>query len=100
MKIQEKSRILSEVGKRIRFAREKMGFRRQTEFGRDLGGFTLDQISRAERGDNWPPHDLLLALARVGINLNYLFTGNGSLWSDSPQSVKLEGGQIAEIVAG
>ena len=47
-----------------------------------MGGFTLDQISRAERALNLPPPALLKALAERGVNVNWIFTGHGPVFLD------------------
>lgn len=77
MEIQKKSEIYLEVGERLRITRELLGYRRQKDFGQDMGGLTTDQISRAECGDNPPPVSLLVGLAKKGININFILTGDG-----------------------
>lgn len=57
-----------------------MGFDSQAAFGRALGGFSVNRVSRAERGENPIPTEMLIALAKQGINANYLLTGEGSVW--------------------
>ncbi len=68
------------VGRRIREARFLLGNLKQTDFGKFLGEFSAMQISNSERGKNPPPAELLTALARSGINVNYILTGEGSVW--------------------
>ncbi|HET6441851.1 MAG TPA: helix-turn-helix domain-containing protein [Phycisphaerae bacterium] len=79
MQNQKKEKRFSGAGERLRQARHALGFRRQDEFGKALGGFTLDQISRVERGSNLPSPRLLTALARFGINANWILTGEGAM---------------------
>jgi len=67
------------IGLRVREARFLLGDKKQGEFGQQLGGFSTGQIGQVERGRNLPTGELLLALARQGINLNYILTGEGSI---------------------
>jgi len=61
--------------------RKSVGGGSQAEFGEALGGFTLDQVSRAERGENAIPMDMLAALAdRYHVNVNWLLTGAGEMF--------------------
>ena len=68
------------VGRRIREARFLLGDRTQAEFGQEIGGFSAGQIGQVERGRNLPTGELFAALAKRGINVNYILTGNGSAW--------------------
>jgi len=80
----EKRKKVSEIGQRVREARRRLGFRSQAEFGAALGGFTVQQISRAERGMNAPTPEILAALARHRVNVNWLLTGDGPILIDEP----------------
>ena len=67
------------MGRRLREIRKDLKFIRQGEFGAFLGGFPATTISRAERGDNLPGTRLCVALlGKCGLNLNWLFTGEGT----------------------
>jgi SOS-response transcriptional repressor LexA len=74
---QKKEEKIRAIGERIRIVREILGYRRQGDFGRDMGGLTIDQVSRAERGDNFPPIEFLVGLAKKSINVNFILTGEG-----------------------
>jgi len=68
-----------DVGVRLRQVRRRLGFSRQSRFGKALGGFTADSVSRAERGENYPHAKMLIALAKSGVDLNWLLTGEGEM---------------------
>jgi len=58
-----------------------MGFDSQKAFGATLGGFSVNRVSRAERGENPIPTEMLVALANLGVNVNYILTGEGTMWA-------------------
>ena len=58
-----------------------MGFDSQEAFGATLGGFSVNRVSRAERGENPIPTEMLTALAEKGVNVNYILTGEGPMWA-------------------
>jgi len=67
------------IGRRLRQARYALGYRTQEVFGKALGGITKNRMSRAERGENLIPTEMLYALADKGININWLLTGKGAM---------------------
>jgi len=75
----EKEKIFCAVGRRLRQTRVALGLNSQTAFAEWLGGFTLTRMSRVERGSNLPSPRLLTALARFGINANWILTGEGAM---------------------
>jgi len=79
------SAVFVEIGRRIRVVRIALGFNSQAAFAKWLGGFTITRMSRAERGANPPPSELLYALAMRGINVNYILTGKGTLKQETPR---------------
>lgn len=79
MKNQEKSEIIRGIGERVRTARLTMGYKRQVDFGLAMGGLTLDQVSRAERGLNLPPAELIIGMAAHGVNANWIMLGEGPM---------------------
>jgi len=68
------------VGRRIREARFLIGNKTQAKFGEEIGGFSAGQIGQVERGRNLPTGELLTALAKRGINVNWILTGEGPMW--------------------
>lgn len=77
-KIQKKSEILATTGTRLRQIRLEQGFRRQEDFGKFLGEWGHEAISRYERDETSPPTDLLVALIeKCHIDINWLLTGEG-----------------------
>lgn len=76
-----KSGSYEAVGRRVREARFFLGDKTQEDFGKQIGGFTAAQIGQAERGKNLPTGELLIALAKNGINVNYILTGEGTMWT-------------------
>lgn len=66
------------VGRRMREARFLLGDKTQAEFGKQIGDFTAGQIGQVERGRSLPTGELLTALAKQGINVNYILTGEGT----------------------
>jgi len=66
-------------GRRLREARFYLGNEGQAAFGQRLGGFTVAQISQAERGRNLPPSKMLHALAKQRIDINYILAGEGGV---------------------
>jgi len=68
-----------DAGWRLRQARRHLDDATQGEFGKMLGGFTVAQISQAERGRNLPSPEMLVALAEYGFNLNWLLLGEGPM---------------------
>lgn len=83
MENSEKSKISLRVGQRLREVRRKLGFRRQDAFGQALGGCTADQVGRAERGANLPPPEMIVGLAALGVDLNWLITGQGTIFNEA-----------------
>ena len=78
-------------------ARIGLGFDRQAEFGKAIGGFAFSQIGRAERGENFPPPEMLLALLnRCGVDLNWLMTGKGEMWTSPVPGMMLRAGIAGE----
>jgi len=78
-------------------ARIGLGFDRQTDFGKAIGGFAFSQISRAERGDNLPTPEMLLALLnRCGLDLNWLMTGKGPMWTSPVPGMMMRTGTVGE----
>jgi len=69
----------SAAGRRLRQVRVALGFSTQAAFAKELGNFTLNRMSRAERGENLIPTEMLYALADKGININWLLTGKGAM---------------------
>jgi len=94
MKNQKKSKKVLGPGDRVRRARYALGYRRQDEFGKALGGFTTDQIGRVERGANLPTPKLLQALTRLGINISWVLTGEGTM-RGVPVVGRVTGGGLA-----
>jgi SOS-response transcriptional repressor LexA len=85
---EEKQKILeifSQMGRRLAALRQLSGAPNQEAFGKAMGGFTTNQISRAERGVGGIPPELAHALAeKLGVNLSWLFTGKGRIGFDDP----------------
>jgi len=68
-------------GGRLRAARTILGFDSQAAFGEALGGFSQDQVSRAERGAGGIPDAMLRALSRDhNISPDWVLTGEGSMF--------------------
>jgi len=82
------------VGRRLCAARQALGFRRQDDFARFLGGFSRGQVSRVEQGLQGPPPEMMAALVEiVGLNANWLLTGEGEMWLVYPSRWPLVSGQ-------
>jgi SOS-response transcriptional repressor LexA len=78
---ERKQKIFGEIGRRLRLTRIFMGFDRQSDFGRALGGVPQTTISSAERGLNLPSPAILQALAQDHwINVSWLLTGRGEMF--------------------
>jgi SOS-response transcriptional repressor LexA len=76
----EKTEIFSTVGRRLKQARIMLGFDTQQDLAKALGNFAFSQVSRAERDENLPTAEMLLALAQQYINVNWLLTGRGEMF--------------------
>jgi len=78
---------IEQIGWRLREIRALLHFRTQAEFGKalGLGGQTIGCV---ERGRNLPTGELCEALARKGVNLNYIFTGEGLLFVGDKKSLE------------
>lgn len=98
MENQKKSKKVSDIGRRLREVRFRLGHRNQAAFGEALGGFTLDQVSRAERGDSHPPPEMLEALALRGISVNWLLLGRGDMLALISTEANMEDPPSAERV--
>ena len=79
-------------GERLREERERMGLT-QTDFG-DLAGVTKKTQMLYESGDRSPKADYLSAIGTVGVDVEYLLTGNRSVRGaiGSPGASRIEDG--------
>jgi len=82
-----------------------LGFQTQEAFGKALGGFSLKQVSNAERGQNPIPVEMIQALVeRFNVNINWLLAGKGYMFigpmpARSEQEEAIRQRELAEAAA-
>jgi len=96
----EKAKVFFEAGRRLRQARIALGFNTQTALAEWLGGFTLTRVSRAERGENPMPGEMLYALAAKGVNTNWILTGEGEMMAAEPPDERPRRATVLEGLRG
>lgn len=66
------------LAQRFREMRGKLGFERQEDFAKSLGR-SRNSISAYERGQAAPDGETLMRLAQLGVNIQWLLTGQGAM---------------------
>ena len=95
----------TEPGNRLRETRRVLGFQTQEAFGEALGGFSLKQVSNAERGQNPIPVEMIRALVeKFDVNINWLLAGKGYMFigpmpARSEQEGAIRQHELAEAAA-
>ena len=70
---------LNEIGERLKYIRDTIGY--TLEKMGDITGFSTSLISAAEKGQKKPSAIYLFALLeQFNVNLNYVFSGKGSMF--------------------
>lgn len=73
---------LKEIGGRIKHARQLLNLT-QDEFATEAGAKSKSGLQDNERGRSMPGGHIIGALAKKGINTNWIFTGEGDCWLQS-----------------
>jgi transcriptional regulator with XRE-family HTH domain len=72
------------VGSRLRVWRQALGLT-QNDFSERVG-LHIGVLKKYELGKNTPGGDALASIAKTGVNLNWLLTGEGSMRSDEERA--------------
>ena len=76
----KRQQLRKELADRLLLIREALG-KTQSELGRP-SGLVHHHLSRIENGELRPPHQFIQSLGKdFNVNLNYLYTGNGPMFS-------------------
>lgn len=62
----------------------------QKDFGEKIGVGT-SHVSQWERNLSMPSSKALIGMAHIGVNINWLLTGDGEMMIEDPSSLKSEG---------
>jgi transcriptional regulator with XRE-family HTH domain len=96
------------LAERLKLVRGSLGFERQEDFAERLGR-SRNSISSYERGKAAPDGETLMRLASLGINIQWLLTGEGEMLNgsktelaipDRPPSSPLDEDFLAAIADG
>lgn len=80
--------IKTPLGQRLRDIRARFGDPERVDFASRLG-ISMGSLANYERGDRVPDSDVLAGYARIGVNLNWLVSGDGSMFVDDPREADL-----------
>jgi len=80
-------RIDISIGQRLRLIREQLGLS-QAQLAKKIG-FSQNAISHWERGERDIPTQALIALKRLGINIDWLLTGEGTPLTVDPKKEEI-----------
>jgi len=80
-------RIDIEIGKRLRKLREQLGWSQAT-LAKKIG-FSQKAISHWEKGERDIPTKALIELKKLGVNIDWLLTGEGEPLKVSPETQEL-----------
>lgn len=75
------------MNQRLFRLRQSLGYN-QDEFAQLLG-IAIRSYIRYEKGERTVPADILATIGELGVNLNWLLTGQGAMWkkTDQPAAV-------------
>ena len=76
------------IGERFKLIRRELNLT-QKAFG-DLLGIPLTTVSKYETGTNKPSSDILSKLSELNININWLLTGNGSMFLEQDKEYTID----------
>ena len=69
------------IANRLKIGRIRLGFKNQTEFAEKIG-IKQGSLSKYERGINEIPDEVKVKLGQLGLNIHWLVTGEGDLFTD------------------
>lgn len=75
--------IKTPLGQRLRDIRKRFGDPERDDFASRLG-ISKGSLANYERGDRVPDSDVLAAYQRLGVNLNWVVSGDGSIFIADP----------------
>lgn len=75
------------IANRLKIGRISLGFKNQTEFAEKIG-IKQGSLSKYERGTNEIPDDVKIKLSQLGLNIHWLVTGEGDLFTESTKQSK------------
>lgn len=80
----------TELGRRLREVRTALGEQQRDDFANILGIHSRS-VANYERGDNQPNSDVLLAYRqKLGVNVDWILTGEGEMFEERSPRVKSE----------
>ncbi len=80
-------RVDISIGQRLKQVREQLGLS-QAQLAKKIG-FSQKAISHWERGERDIPTQALIALKRIGINIDWLLTGEGEPLTNDPKKEEI-----------
>ncbi len=80
-------RVDVSIGQRLKQVREQLGLS-QAQLAKKIG-FSQKAISHWERGERDIPTQALIALKRIGINIDWLLTGEGEPLTNDPKKEEI-----------
>ncbi len=89
-------RGFKDIGFRLRTVRDVLKYN-QSEFAKILD-ISRPFLSLCETGSNKPSFEILLHLNQLGINLNWLLTGEGEMMDHSSKFQRIDDPELAELV--